>query len=280
MRGGAPGAYDRAMTTDDAALARAVITNWEALGTALAARFDGAVVHDIRGHRFRSGLHSGFMNGVIRMDVPADDVPAVAAEMRAWFPDGLPWRWVVGPGSGPPDLADRLRELGFEARWPHMPTMAIDLRDFDGDRWTSPDAPVTEVLDTAELDDWLTVRRTNLRLDEPTMAAWRRANGEMGLGPDSALRQFVGRLDKRPVAACSLFLDPASQTAGIYHVDVVEDARGRGLGKAVTAAALGAACAAGYPLGVLSASKLGTPVYLRLGFRNAGSLVYFVGGGH
>ena len=84
----------------------------------------------------------------------------------------------------------------------------------------------------------------------------------------------------RPGAGATLFLDEATGTAGIYHVDVLSEARGRGFGKAVTADALHAAREEGYTLGVLSSSTLGTPVYLRLGFRIVGLVTIFVGGGH
>ena len=264
----------------DADLAQLVMENWYTLGAALAERFGGAVDSDARQFRYRTGLHSGFLNSVLRADVPPEDVADFAAEQKAWFPDGLPWRWIVGPGSRPDDLEHRPRALGFEARWPHMPAMALDLSGFDAGAWATPDAPVTEILDAGSLEDWLAVRRVNLRLDDRTIAAWRRAHGEMGLGPESALRQFVGRVGSRPVAACTLYLDDAGRTAGIYHVDVLEDVRGQGFGKAVTAAALGAAQALGYPVGVLTASTLGVPVYLRLGFRIVGGQQTFVGAAH
>ncbi len=264
----------------DAELARAVIANWEALSFALATRFGGVVEQTDRLFRFRTGLHSGFLNGVMRASVAGESSADLAAEMRAWFPDGLPWRWVVGPGSAPDDLADRLESQGFERRWPHMPTMTIDLAAFDPPRWASEHGSVTEVLDPAGLEAWLSVRRANLRLDDRTMAAWRRAHSELGLGPGSPLRQFVGWLGDRPVAGATVYLDEPSGTAGIYHVDTLADVRGQGFGRAITAGALAAAQEAGYPMGVLSASTLGTPVYLRLGFRIVGGIVYFVGGGH
>ena len=47
-----------------------------------------------------------------------------------------------------------------------------------------------------------------------------------------------------------------------------------------TAAALGQAAALGYGLGVLTASPLGVPVYLRLGFRIVGGQQTFVGAAH
>jgi GNAT superfamily N-acetyltransferase len=258
----------------------AMMENWEALERAIGGRFGGTVVDDDRAFRFRSGLHSGFLNGVLRTTVQSDDVPALAGEMLEWFPPDLPWRWIIGPGSTTINLAERLEAHGFERRWPSMPAMTIDLPGFVEHDWAPEGGTVTEVTDDDALEAWLSVRRVNLSLDESTIAAWRRAHGEFGLGPESALRHFVGWLGDRPVAGSTMFLDKEKGTAGVYHVDVLPDARGRGFGKAVTAVALAAARDLSYTLGVLSASTLGTPVYLRLGFRNVGDVTIFVGGGH
>ena len=133
-------------------------------------------------------------------------------------------------------------------------------------------------MDAAEIESWLGVRHQNLGLDDRTIGAWRRAHGESDMGPESSLRHFVGWLDDRPVAGATLFLGAGS--AGIYHVDTLLEARGRGFASALTARALREAEGLGYRWGVLSASTLGTPVYLRLGFRVVGSVVVFVGGAH
>jgi ribosomal protein S18 acetylase RimI-like enzyme len=264
----------------DEDLAHAVMENWERLESSLAARFGGVVENDERLFRWRTGLHSGFLNGVLRTHVVADEVVELAAETRAWFPAGLPWRWIVGPGSAPPKLADRLDADGFERRWPHMPAMAIALADLGEADWVPEGGRVTEVMDRGDLEAWLSVRHVNLGLDDETIVAWRRAHGDFGLGPESTLRHFVGWLGDRPVAGATLFLDEIGGTAGIYHVDVLAEARRQGFGKAVTAAALTVARELDYRLGVLSASELGTPVYLRLGFRVVGDVTVLVGGGH
>jgi ribosomal protein S18 acetylase RimI-like enzyme len=261
-------------------LMRAVLANWQHLERALAARFGGEVVDEARGFRFRTGLHSGFLNGVIVGDLHPDDVDTYAHELLQWFPPGLPWRWILPGHPLAATIAQRLDAHGFEGRWPGQKAMTVDLAGFDPGSWTPAGGRVTEVASAADLEAWLSVRRVNLGLDEPTIAAWRRAHGEFGLGPDGALRHFVGWDGDRAVAGASLFLDEHSGTAGIYHVDVLPEARGRGYGKAVTTAALVAAQAGEYELGVLSASQLGQPVYLRLGFGIVGTISIFVGGAH
>lgn len=264
--------------SDDTRLARAMEANWEALAHYLAGHFGGSVEDTPLGFRFRTGLHSGFMNGVLRTDARPEDVSDLVGATRAWFPAGLPWRWVVGPTSRPGDLADRLEARGLERRWPSMPAMAVDLDGLEDRSWTPRDGRVTEVLTRDDLAAWLGVRRANLHLDDATMAAWARAHGETPFGPGSALRHFVGWLGERPVAGASVFR--GAGVAGIYHVDTLEAARGRGFGKAVTQAALTTARNEGDRLGVLNASALGLPAYRRLGFRVVGDFTTLVGGAH
>ena len=57
---------------------------------------------------------------------------------------------------------------------------------------------------------------------------------------------------------------------GIYSVATVPDARGGGLGRAVTLAAMRDGATAGARHAILESSSMGLPVYSRLGFVEAG----------
>jgi ribosomal protein S18 acetylase RimI-like enzyme len=261
-------------------LMRKVFANWEHLERALVDTVGGMVVAEPRGFRWRTGLHSGFLNGVIVGDLHPDDLAAYAHELRAWFPADLPWRWILPGDPLDTNIGNRLEADGFERRWPGQSAMAAPIGGFTPDAWMPDGGRVTEVASAADLEAWLSVRQVNLALTDTTIAAWRRAHTEFGLGEGSALRHFVGWDGDRAVAGASLFLDEQSGSAGIYHVDVLAEARGRGFGKAVTVAALVAAQGHEYELAVLSASELGRPVYLRLGFEVVGNVTIFVGGAH
>ncbi len=79
---------------------------------------------------------------------------------------------------------------------------------------------------------------------------------------------LLGRLDGRAVASAELFA--SAGVAGLYSVGTLPAVRGRGLGRAMTAAALREGRARGYRIGALQGTEMGVPVYRRLGFREYG----------
>ena len=81
---------------------------------------------------------------------------------------------------------------------------------------------------------------------------------------------YVATLDGRPVATSQLFV--GAGVAGIYNVTCLPEARGQGIGRAITLAPLLEARRQGYATSILQASDLGYPVYRRLGFRDYGRL--------
>ena len=68
----------------------------------------------------------------------------------------------------------------------------------------------------------------------------------------------------------------AGDVLGVFNVATVPGARGRGVGRAVTLAALRDGAAAGCRMAVLQASEMGHPVYERLGFRDFGAYDIYV----
>jgi hypothetical protein len=96
----------------------------------------------------------------------------------------------------------------------------------------------------------------------PHEAAWVGATyAKLGYGPGTPWRHYLGRLGREPVATATALV--TGRVTGIYFVHTVADARRRGIGSAMTRHA---ATDPGSPLAVLGASRMGEPVYRRLGF--------------
>jgi len=87
----------------------------------------------------------------------------------------------------------------------------------------------------------------------------------MGYGISNTRRWFLGYFDGKPAATSLLVLHKG--LAGIYCVATLQEARGRGIGNALTAEPMLIAKDLGYDFAVLQSSKMGLPVYERLGFR-------------
>lgn len=75
---------------------------------------------------------------------------------------------------------------------------------------------------------------------------------------------FLAYLDGAPVAVAMTIVSEG--VAGIYWVGALEQARGRGLGRAVTAAATNAGFELGAGIASLQASPMGKPIYEAMGY--------------
>ena len=91
---------------------------------------------------------------------------------------------------------------------------------------------------------------------------------------DPRVRLAVGYLDGAPVSGAAALA--AEATIGIYAVGTVERARRRGIGRAVTWAAIDAGRAAwGSEIAVLQSSEMGAPVYRSMGFEEISRYISF-----
>ena len=234
--------------------------------------------------RVWTGLSSGFFNAVARArwtkGVAPAAVRAIAADLSA---RRAPWRWYVGSAGGSAggseDLGRLLKAAGLmsvPAQTPMLlPLTARTLPRLVGRVEPVPGLHVSQVRDKAGMAAWVAARAASNGWGERTAKAW--LTMHLGLGFDAAepLQHLVARLEGRPVGTVSVFLD-TDGTAGIYHVEVVPEARGRGVGSWLTAAAIGLAADHDAARVVLTATPLAMGLYRRLGFTAQGSFTFFV----
>lgn len=205
-----------------------------------------------------------YHNAVVRADLGASDadaaIAASIAELRAY---GLPGTWHVGPSMRPADLGRRLLRHGFVDGGDEV-GMAVDLAGLPDGVPAPGGLRIERVRDERALASWAATLGRGFG-EGAREAEWVGAvQARIGLGDDVPWRHYLGVLDGEPVATSSLFV--AAGVAGVYFVFTVAEARRRGIGAALTLAALREGRAQGLSLGVLQSSAMGEPVYRRLGF--------------
>lgn len=212
-----------------------------------------------------TGIPDPFLNVVFRTNLPAEDPAAVIDEALARFRDmgitALSWL-APSPDVGPLLLS---RGLTFSEGGRGM---AADLATLPEGLPTLPGVAIVAVEDRAGFESWVRVMRIGFGTPEAAEPDLLEVFAAIGSGAD--MRSYLALLDGRPVATSQLFL--AAGVAGIYQVTCLPEARGRGIGTAVTMAALLEARRSGYSVAILQASDLGYPVYQGLGFRDHGRL--------
>jgi ribosomal protein S18 acetylase RimI-like enzyme len=80
----------------------------------------------------------------------------------------------------------------------------------------------------------------------------------------AGLSAFIGTVQGEPVGSAAVFVSDG--VAGIYNIATVPSRRGKGIGEAMTWAAVKAGEEAGMTCAILQASAQGEPVYQRMGF--------------
>jgi GNAT superfamily N-acetyltransferase len=136
----------------------------------------------------------------------------------------------------------------------------------------APGVTVRLVGGPADYDDLLAVVSSG-----PSGDALARAVYPESFIADPDVRVFTGYLDGRPVGTSIAIR--TGEAAGVYGVGTHQDARRRGVGTAVSWAAVAAGFDWGCEIVTLEASAMGEPIYRRMGFRTVVEYLQFDGAG-
>src|SRR5215204_309392 len=197
-----------------------------------------------------------YHNCVVHADLTRDEADGVIeVSLQRMRQRGVPGSWHVGPSMHPPDLGGRLIAHGFEYGGDDI-GMAVDFSELTEGVPVAGNIVVERVRDEAGLAAWVEALGSGFG-EGPVEAEW---VGEMyrRLGFEGPWRHYLGQLGEEPVATATSFF--GAGVAGIYFVCTVERARRRGIGAAVTLAALREARELDYSVGVLGSSEMGYPV--------------------
>jgi GNAT superfamily N-acetyltransferase len=190
----------------------------------------------------------------------------IAETLVPYRKSGVNVMWKLGPSTRPHDLDARLVAHGFRVR-PALHGMALRITGEASVPIAVPGLLVREVTDVGLLDLWR--RAVDRGFRWPSYGAQDLADNLGHFFGSSSERPFVayvGISGGQPVASSLVFF--GAGVAGIYHVSTVPEHRRRGVGAAVTGAALRDAHTRGYRVAILHATEMGAPIYRRLGFRD------------
>jgi len=204
--------------------------------------------------------------GAHRLRFSTDAVEARIAEVRAWFASRgrAGFVWWVGGSATPSDLEARLRAAGATT-FEHDPVITSMVL-------TEPPPAVAgvEIRRVETFEDFVAAQElawASMQMSEEELAAVRAVQRERWAehrsSSDSAL--YLALEDGEPVARGGImFLPFAGFLAGAA---TREDARGRGLFRALVRARWDEAARRGTPALVVGAGAMSRPILARLGFR-------------
>ena len=212
-------------------------------------------------------LRVGAFNRVVRVRLDADRADARIREVvDRYAAAGVPGTWWLDPQSKPADIEARLERAGMVGE--DVPGMRIEAGDVP-----ALALPTGVTLRWADQPDEV---RAAMLLVAAGFGLPDALGGPMAdlvarvARPDSAVRTVVAELDGTPVASAQGV--DLGGAVGIYNVAALAEARGRGIGVAVTIAVLRDAMDRGARFGVLESSDMGHGIYRRIGFRDVAPL--------
>jgi len=223
----------------------------------------GAEVEAGDGWVFGAGRssHPLISNAAFRSDDELDPAELIARARRFFAARDRGFAlWARAGSAEDRDLLDAAVEAGLQAAF-EMPEMVLDRR---AEEPPAADGValwrVTSAADAEQYWRVATAAYASLGFPPEVFAFYDNDDG-FAAGNVAA---FLARLEDRPAAIAMTIV--SHRVAGIYWVGTTEEARGRGLGWSVTAAAVNAGFDMGAEVASLQASPMGESLYRKMGF--------------
>jgi ribosomal protein S18 acetylase RimI-like enzyme len=214
--------------------------------------------------RWYTPLPHPWFNGVLSSAPPNDNDSFIDETIEYFRLKGTnTFTWWMEPHVKSSDWRSVLSRHGFGFS-EDTPGMAVDLHELSHGTQPADGLEIRSVDDEESLRTWAKVFVKGYGLppawESLTVDVW------LQLGLNFPIRNYLGYLNGGPVATSTVFYGGGA--AGIYCVATLPEARGKGIGAAITLKPLLDAREMGYRIGVLQSSEMGFNIYQRLGFRH------------
>jgi hypothetical protein len=215
-----------------------------------------------------------FMNLVVCTQLPSEGTDELIENTLTHFRSMniRKLSWLAEEGVPATEIKRYLLSHGLTFSESFATEMAADLMSLPEDLPLPTGLKIVPVEDKETLRQWIHVASIGFGVPEEFEKVWYDFFVETVF--EMPFWSYLALLNERPVGTSQLFL--SAGVAGIYNVTCVPEARGQGIGAAITLAPLLDARAMGYRIGILQASSLGYRVYRRLGFQDFGKLSVYL----
>jgi GNAT superfamily N-acetyltransferase len=223
---------------------------------------------------FITNMPDHFMNLVVCTQLPSEE-PVELIERALHHFKSLHMQkvtWLVQEGAPAAEIKEYLLSQGLTLRESFAVEMAADLSRIPEELPVPPGLKIVRVEDKETLQQWIHTASLGFNVPAKYEDVWYEFFAEAVF--EQPFWSYLALLDGRPVATSQLFL--SAGVAGVYNVTCVPEARGQGIGAAITLAPLLDARAIGYRIAILQASEMGAKVYRRLGFQDFGLLSVYL----
>ena len=223
---------------------------------------------------FVTNVPDHFMNLVVCTQLPSQGADELIGNVLAHFRSLHIKKvsWLAEESVPAEEIKKLLLSHGLTSNESFGANMAVDLMSVPEDLPLPTGLEIVRVEDKESLQEWIHVASLGFGVAEEFEEVWYDFFVEAVF--EQPFWTYLALLNGRPVGTSQLFL--SAGVAGIYNVTCVPEARGQGIGAAITQAPLLDARAIGYRVGILQASKLGYPVYRRLGFQDFGKMSVYL----
>jgi GNAT superfamily N-acetyltransferase len=214
--------------------------------------------------RCLSGLPHPLGNIVIANKPAGDDLPALLLELEERAREmSVPVTVILFPDTGLTEKAALLEQRGW-ALIDNMPGMWMDLPEDFATGQLAEGVSVEHAASEAGLEAATQLLTDGYPIPMEVSTFFMKGIHLTGEATGGQLANFVARVDGVPAACSSVCIEHG--VAGVYCVATLEHFRGRGLGTAITRAAMTYAAEQGARHALLHATEMGAPIYRKIGF--------------
>jgi len=224
--------------------------------------------------RFFTGIPFYFFNGVIDNHISSENVMKKIKENIVFFEKRqVPFLWVLCPSSTPKNMRELLIKNGFIID--KLQGMAYNLKILSTEREIVNKVEIIKIENMEILKVWNDIILMGFGFPKEVRSDFfYKAFSFILLNEKTSASAFLAYYDGNPVAS-SLVLYKAG-VAGIHMVTTLEEARGKGIGTAITLASLNEAKKLGYELTILHSTEMGLNMYKQMGFKEYCTIELFI----